>query len=108
MTDVHITSHELGKPGRSLSPAKRRARLRAQYIADIGGPENLTPALSEAILAATELTVMAAELRKKIVKAGAGTADQMLALVRLENSAARAVSRLPVPTQINTVAAVAA
>jgi hypothetical protein len=109
MTDVtHITSHELGKPGRPLSPAQRRSRLRVQYIRDIGGVENLTPVLSEAILAATELTVMAAELRKKISKAGGGTSEQMLALVRLENSAARAVSRLPVPTQINTVAAAAA
>jgi hypothetical protein len=90
MTDV--SSHELGKVGRPLSPANRKARLRMEYI-NAAGAENLTPALSEAILAAVELQVLAAEVRRKVSKTG-GTAEDLSALVRLENSAARAIARL--------------
>jgi hypothetical protein len=108
MTDIHtVTSHETGRAGRPLSPANRRARLRMQYIHAIG-VENLTPALTEAILAATELTCLAADIRRKVAKAGGGTAEDLLALVRLENAASRAVARLPVPHSINTVADVTA
>jgi hypothetical protein len=70
------------------------------------GVENLTPAISEAILSAVELTCLAAEVRSKVAKAGAGTSEDLLALVRIENAAARAVARLPV-TSISTVADVA-
>jgi hypothetical protein len=73
------------------------------YIEQIG-IDNLNPVVSEAILSAVELTVMASEQRAKITKNGAATADQLLALVRLENAAARAVQRLPI-TRINTIAA---
>jgi hypothetical protein len=103
MTDTSITSHEKGRAGRPLSPANRRARLRKSYI-DAIGVQNLTPALSEAILAAVELTCLAAEVRTKIAKAGTGTAEDLMALVRIENAASRAVARLPV-TSITTVAA---
>jgi hypothetical protein len=103
MTDIHTTAHEKGKAGRPPSSATRRAKLRKEYI-DAIGVENLTPALTEAILAAVELTVMAAEVRAKISRAGAGTAEDLMALVRIENAASRAVARLPV-TSISTVAA---
>jgi hypothetical protein len=72
-----------------------------QYINSVG-VENLTPALTEAILAAVELTVMAADVRRKIAKAGGvGTADDLLALVRIENAASRAVARLPPVTAVS-------
>jgi hypothetical protein len=103
MTDIHTTAHEKGKAGRPPSSATRRAKLRKEYI-DAVGVANLTPALSEAILAAVELTVMAAEVRAKISKAGTGTAEDLMALVRIENAASRAIARLPV-TSISTVAA---
>jgi hypothetical protein len=106
MTDTTITSHEKGRAGRPPSPATRRAKLRKSYI-DAIGVENLTPALTEAILAAVELTVMASEVRAKIAKAGTGTAEDLMALVRIENAASRAIARLPV-THVSTVTDVAA
>jgi hypothetical protein len=104
MTDTNqLTAHEQGRAGRPLSPANRRARLRMSYINAVG-PENLTPALTEAILSAVELTCLAADVRRKIAKAGgSGTAEDLLALVRLENAASRAIAKLPV-TRISTVA----
>jgi hypothetical protein len=106
MTDIQITAHELGRAGRPMSPATRRSKLRMEYINAIG-VENLTPSISEAILSAVELTSMAAEQRAKIAKAGAASPDDLLAVVRLENAAARAVARLnlPAPTAISTIAA---
>jgi hypothetical protein len=67
------------------------------YIAAIG-IENITAPVAEAIVAAVELQVMAAEQRAKITKTGAASAEDLLAVVRLENAAARAVARLPVHT----------
>jgi hypothetical protein len=96
MTDTHISAHETGRAGRPLSPAKRRSRLRMFYINQIG-IENIDPVLSEQVLAAVELTCMAAEQRAKITKHGAASADDLLAVVRLENAAARAVARLGLP-----------
>ena len=102
MADIQTTANEQGRAGRPLSPAKRRSRLRMHYIRAIG-VENLTPPITEMILAAIELTCMAAEQRAKITKRGAATAEELLAVVRLENAASRAVARLPV-TGISTVA----
>jgi hypothetical protein len=106
MTDTTITAHETGKAGRPLSPANRRARLRLEYINAIG-PSNLTPAISEAISSAAELTVMAAEVRSKVAKAGGGSTKDLLALIEIENAVSRAIARLPLPapTNISTVAA---
>jgi hypothetical protein len=104
MTDTSVTSHEKGKAGRPLSAANRRARLRKSYIEAVG-VENLTPALSEAILSAVDLTIMAADLRTQIAKSG-GTSEDLMALVRLENAVNRAITRLPV-TNISTVAVAA-
>jgi hypothetical protein len=105
MNDISTTAHDQGRAGRPLSPATRRSRLRKEYIRAIG-VENLSASTTEAILAAVELTSMAAEQRAKIAKSGAASADDLLAIVRLENAASRAVARLglPIPT-INTVAA---
>jgi hypothetical protein len=75
------------------------------YIQQIG-LDHIDPPTSEAILAAVELTCMAAEQRAKVTKHGAASAEDLLAVVRLENAASRAVARLPV-TSINTVADVA-
>jgi hypothetical protein len=66
------------------------------YINAIG-LENIDPVVSEQVLAAVELTCMAAELRAKVTKSGAATADDLLAIVRLENAASRAVARLGLP-----------
>jgi hypothetical protein len=96
MTDISISSHEAGRVGRPLSPAKRRSRLRMHFIRTIG-LENIDSVMSEQILAAVELTCMAAEQRAKITKTGAASAEDLLAIVRLENAAARAVARLPLP-----------
>jgi hypothetical protein len=112
MTDTHIIAHEQGRAGRPLSPATRRSRLRMHYIRQIG-IENLTPILSEHVLAAVELTCMAAEQRARITKSKSPTSDDLLAIVRLENAASRAVARLGLsaaqagPVQIDTISTVA-
>jgi hypothetical protein len=107
MTDTsQITAHERGRAGRPLSAAGRRSRLRMFYINAIG-LDSITPPVAEAILAAVELQMMAAEQRAKVTKSGAASAEDLLAVVRLENAASRAVARLPVTT-INTVADTAA
>jgi hypothetical protein len=101
-TTINPVANEIGKAGRPLSSAARRSRLRLDFINKIGLP-NITPAISEAILSATELTVMAADLRKKISKNLDATAEDMTALVRIENSAARAVARLGLPAPRGSV-----
>jgi hypothetical protein len=101
-TVTTITSHERGKAGRPPSPATRRAKLRKEYIDQIG-VANLTSTLSEAIPSAVDLTILAADLRTKVAKSGGGTAEDLMALVRLENAVNRAIARLPV-TSISTVA----
>jgi hypothetical protein len=106
MSDLNIatpeyvppTANELGKAGRPLSSAARRSRLRLHFIQAIG-LDNITPAISESILAAVELTVMAADIRKKVSKALDVTAEDLTAMIRIENSAARAVQRLGLPTR---------
>jgi hypothetical protein len=100
MSDITIApvANEIGRAGRPLSSAQRLSRLRMHYIRQIG-LDNITPPISEAILAAVELTVMASELRRKITKSGAASAEDLMALVRLENSAARAVARLDLPAK---------
>jgi hypothetical protein len=100
MTNAH-TSTVTGRAGRPPSPATRRSRLRMEYTRAIG-VENLTPAITEGIAAAVELTCLAAEQRTKIMKTGAATADDLLAVVRLENAASRARTNL---ATINTHAA---
>lgn len=108
MTDTHIIAHEQGRAGRPLSPATRRSRLRKAYLALVG-IENLNPILVEQVQAAVELTAMAAEQRTRINKSGSPTSDDLLAVVRLENAAARAVARLNVvaprgvPVQIDSI-----
>ena len=104
MTDTSTTAHDQGRAGRPPSPATRRSRLRMSYINAIG-VENLTPAITEGILAAVELTCLAAEQRTKVTKSGAVTADDLLAVVRLENAASRARLNL---AAINTNADAAA
>jgi len=96
MTDTHITAHERARAGRPLGPQQRRKRLRMHYINQIG-VENLDPVISEQVLAAVELVCMAAEQRAKVTKSGPASADDLLAIVRLENAAARAVARLGLP-----------
>ena len=102
MTDITIATHSTNtndgkiRAGRPYGPAARRSMLRMDFIKQIG-IHNVTPVIAESILAATELTVMASETRKKLAKAGGGTAEDLMALVRLENSAARAVQRLGLP-----------
>jgi hypothetical protein len=96
MTDTNITAHERARAGRPLGPQQRRKRLRMHYIKQIG-VENLDPVVSEQVLAAVELVCMAAEQRAKVTRSGAASADDLLAIVRLENAAARAVARLGLP-----------
>jgi hypothetical protein len=95
-TTATVTAHEQGRAGRPLSPAQRRSRLKMSYINAIG-PENLTPEISEAILTVVELTVLAAEVRRKVAKAGGQpTSKDLLSMVRIENACNRAIARLPV------------
>jgi hypothetical protein len=71
------------------------------------GVENLNPVVSEQILAAVELTCMAAEQRAKINKNGVASADELLSVVRIENAASRAVARLALSGPIQSISTVA-
>jgi len=110
MTDTYqLSAHDAGRAGRPISAATRRRRLRRHYLAKFGDISLIDAASIERIHAAIELTCMAAEQRAAVTKRGsAASADDLLAIVRLENAASRAVARLEVPTSINTVADVAA
>ena len=88
----YVTAHEAGSAGRPLSPANRRRKLKLHYI-NMVGEQNLTPAISEQIQTATELTCLAAEARAQLRKKGASVED-INAIVKLENTAARAITRL--------------
>jgi hypothetical protein len=90
-----------GRPFNVFGPRRRRSRLAADLVRQIGGVDKLTPTISEAIFTAVELHFMASELRAKFTKAGAdaATAEELVALVRLETSAAQAMARLDIPAK---------
>ena len=71
----------------------RRSKLRMHYINAIG-PENLTPPITEQILAAIELTILAAERREAATHLDEITTQDLLDIIWLEDAAGRAVERL--------------
>ncbi len=99
---TELFAHDAGKRGRPPSAATRRKRLRQHYLSQLD-VENLDPVKLEQIFAAVELTALAAEQRARVTKRGAAaTSDDLLAIVRLENAASRAVGRLEIPNKIDT------
>jgi hypothetical protein len=100
---TELFAHDAGKRGRPISAATRRKGLRLHYLAQVGRVENLDAVTLEKITAAVELTALAAEQRARVTKRGnAATSDDLLAIVRLENAASRAVGRLEIPNKIDT------
>jgi hypothetical protein len=80
--------------GRSAA-AKRVNKLVGLFVAELGGPAAVTPTTMLAIRRAAELVVASEELRASTLSAAFMPTDVgMLALVRLEGLADRAVRRL--------------
>jgi len=102
MTDTAVTSYELGGKGRPPSAATKKARLKAELIKAVG-PQNVTSTILESINAAVDIQILASTVRGRIAK-GAGTADDLAALLRVEGMLDRALAKLPV-VSISTVAA---
>jgi hypothetical protein len=92
-----------GRPFGSFGPARRQRQLIKQYIAALGGDANITPILERDIFRAVGLQSIAEETRRQIDKHGARSANELLALARLEEVADKAVRRLKLPVvKINT------
>jgi hypothetical protein len=79
--------------GRSAT-ARRVVKLAALFVAELGGPDAVSPTTMLKVRRAAELVVTAEELRASTLRGDRPTDLAMLALVRLEGIADRAVRRL--------------
>jgi len=95
-----------GRPLGVFGPRRRQKQLIFQYVKALGGDANISPIQERDILRAVVLQSIAEQRRSHIDKNGADSANELLALARLEEVADAAVRRLklPAPTSINTVA----
>jgi hypothetical protein len=92
-----------GRPFGTFGPKRRQQQLIKQYIAALGGDANLTPIIENNICRAVMLQSIAEGTRRRIDKEGASSANELLALARLEAVADTAVRRLKLPMiKINT------
>jgi hypothetical protein len=103
MTSETETTKKRGRPFGVFGPRRRQKQLIDEYIAAFGG--TVTPIQESNITRAVMLQSIAEEKRREINKYGAKSANELLALARLEEVAEAAVRRLKSPvTAINTVA----
>ncbi|MHC2281044.1 hypothetical protein ACVME8_007687 [Bradyrhizobium diazoefficiens] len=82
----------LGSPkldGRTLI-ARRQCALAKAFILALGGDERVSPVQMADIKRAAELVALAESTRSRVMRAGAASAGELTALVRLEGTAARA------------------
>jgi hypothetical protein len=70
---------------------RRRRDLIALFVADLGGDESLRPAAMLGVLRAADATALAEEYRARALRSEAIVLDD---LVRLENTASRAVKAI--------------
>lgn len=97
------TGKKRGRPFGTFGPRRRQQELMKQYVAALGGNASITPILENAILRAVALQSIAEESRRRISIEGAKSANELLALARLEAVANAAVRDLNIPiTAINT------
>jgi hypothetical protein len=102
-TENETTSKKRGRPFGTFGPRRRQQQLIKQYVAALGGNSKITPLLENAILRAVALQSIAEESRRRISIEGAKSANELLALARLEAVANAAVRDLNIPvTAINT------
>jgi hypothetical protein len=97
MTESNETKRPRGRPFGSFGPRRRQKQLVDQFIRALGGEGNVTPWEENLITRAVMLLSIAEEKRRQIDKHGASSADELLALARLEEVAYEAVERLRLP-----------
>jgi hypothetical protein len=98
------TKPKRGRPFGIFGPRKRQIQLIKLYVDAFGG--TVTPIQERDITRAVALQSIAEQKRVDINKNGASSANELLALARLEEVADAAVRRLKLPiTTINTGAA---
>jgi hypothetical protein len=97
MTSDTTTKAKRGRPFGTFGPRRRQQQLINEYCAALGGG-NLTPLQERNICRAVALQSIAEESRRQINKHGAKSANELLALARLEAVADTAVRRLKLPT----------
>jgi hypothetical protein len=104
MTTVNeTTGKKRGRPFGRFGPRRRQLQLIAQYVDALGGDAMITPILENAIVRAVGLQSIAEQARRQISIHGAKSANELLALARLEAVANAAVRDLNIPiTAINT------
>jgi hypothetical protein len=98
MTTEIPTTKKRGRPFGSYGIKRRQEELIAEYTNALGGPDCTTPLEKREIARAVSLQAIAEERRAHINKNGvAASANELLALVRLEESASLAVEKLRLP-----------
>jgi len=97
MTTESTTPKKRGRPFGIFGVRKRQEQLIAEYTNALGGPGNVTPWERRDIERAVGLQSIAEERRRQISKHGTSSANELLALARLEEVAQVAVERLRLP-----------
>jgi hypothetical protein len=97
MTSESETTKKRGRPFGSFGPRRRQKQLIDQFTHALGGPGNVTPWEENDICRAVMLLSIAEEKRRQIDKHGASSANELIALARLEEVAQAAVDRLRLP-----------
>jgi hypothetical protein len=86
-----------GRPFGTFGVHRRQEQLIAEYTNALGGPNNVTQWERRDIARAVHLQSIAEEKRKHINKHGAASANELIALARLEEVAVDAVEKLRLP-----------
>jgi hypothetical protein len=86
-----------GRPFGIFGPKRRQKEWIDQFIRALGGPGNVTPWEQNDVCRAVSLMSIAEEKRRQIDKHGASSANELVALARIEEVAAEAVRRLRLP-----------
>jgi hypothetical protein len=98
MTESTIieTKRSRGRPFGSFGPRRRQKQLAVEFLTALGG--RVTPWQENLITRAVMLLSIAEQKRLEIDKLG-GSAEDMIALARLEEVADAAVARLGLPSK---------
>jgi hypothetical protein len=103
-SENETTVKKRGRPFGVFGPRRRQKQLIDELIRAFGGA--VTPIRESSITRAVMLQSIAEEKRREINKHGAKSANELLALARLEEVAEAAVRQLKLPmTAVNTTIA---
>jgi hypothetical protein len=97
MTTESTIPKKRGRPFGVFGAKRRQQELIDQFVYALGGPTNVTSWEKDDICRAASLLGIAQEKRRQISKHGASSANELLALARIEEVAADAVRSLNLP-----------